>query len=101
MFSVVLNFLDDKVVLGMAQATGAIIICAAVIVVCRCFAVPVGWEASISILRGLVQMVAVGIVLALLLNGSLLIGALMLLAMAVAWSRHFCCGHVHFLSRRS
>lgn len=84
MFTDMLNFLGDKVVLGMAQATGAIGICMAVIVLCRCFAVPVGWEASISILRGLVQMVAVGVVLALLLGGGLLVGALILLAMTIA-----------------
>jgi ABC-type iron transport system FetAB permease component len=41
-------------------------------------------EAALSIARGLVQMALVGVVLALLLNGSLLVGTLILLAMTVA-----------------
>jgi putative ABC transport system permease protein len=41
-------------------------------------------EAVVSIARGLVQMVAVGVVLAVLLRGSLLIGLLILLAMSMA-----------------
>jgi putative ABC transport system permease protein len=41
-------------------------------------------EVAMSIGRGLVQMVIVGIVLALLLHGPLLVGALILLLMTIA-----------------
>jgi putative ABC transport system permease protein len=78
------NSLGGDVTTGLVQAAGAIALCLAVVVLCRLFAVHVEREAAISIGRGLVQMVAVGIVLALLLHGSLLIGALILLAMTVA-----------------
>ena len=52
--------------------------------VCRRFSVHVERETVISLAWGLVQMVAVGTILALLLHGSLLIGALILLAMTFA-----------------
>jgi putative ABC transport system permease protein len=51
---------------------------------CRWFAVHIEREAAMSIGRGLVQMVSVGVVLALLLHGSLLIGALILFLMTIA-----------------
>jgi putative ABC transport system permease protein len=79
-----LNNLNGDIVMGMAQAGGAIVLCAAVVVLCRWFSVHVEREAAISIARGLVQMVFVGMVLALLLHGTLLVGALILLAMTVA-----------------
>src|ERR1700675_1060521 len=44
----------------------------------------VGREAAISMARGLVQMVFVGMVLAVLLHGNLLVGVLILLAMTFA-----------------
>jgi putative ABC transport system permease protein len=78
------NAVSGDVMLGLAQAVGAIVLCAAVVALCGWFSVHVEREAAISIARGLVQMVAVGTVLALLLKGALVIGALILLAMMVA-----------------
>jgi len=72
------------VLVGLAQAAAAIVLCVAVVLLCRRFAVHVEREAAVSIGRGLLQMVAVGVVLALLLRGNLLIGALILLLMTVA-----------------
>jgi putative ABC transport system permease protein len=68
----------------MAQAAAAIALCFGVVMLCRRFAVHVERETVISLARGLVQMVAVGVVLALLLHGNLLIASLILLAMACA-----------------
>ena len=76
--------LSADVMMGLAQAAGAIVLCLGVVFLCRWFGVRVGREASISIGRGLVQMMFVGVVLALLLHGSLLIGALILLMMTIA-----------------
>ena len=76
--------LDRNVAVGMAQAAAAIALCLGVVALCRRFAVHVERETAVSLARGLVQMVAVGLVLALLLHGSLLIGALILLAMTFA-----------------
>jgi len=84
MIADLLNHLGGNVPVGLAQAAGAIVLCLAVIVLCRRFAVRVEREALVSIARGLVQMVAVGIVLALLLHGSLLVGVLILLGMTIA-----------------
>lgn len=78
------NSLSADVMMGLAQAGGAIVLCVAVVALCRWFGVHVEREAVISISRGLVQMVCVGVVLALLLHGSLLIGALILLLMMIA-----------------
>jgi putative ABC transport system permease protein len=61
-----LNSLNSDIGMGMAQAAGAIALCAAVVLVCRRFAVHVERETAISLLRGLVQMVFVGMVLAVL-----------------------------------
>jgi putative ABC transport system permease protein len=77
------NFSGD-LAMGLAQAAGAIVLCAAVVLACRCFAVHVEREAAISMVRGLIQMMFVGMVLALLLHGSLPIGAGILLLMTVA-----------------
>ena len=79
-----LNSLNSQVVMGLGQAAAAIVICLAVVVLCRWFAVRVERETALSLARGLVQMVAVGMVLALLLHGNLLIGALILLGMTFA-----------------
>jgi putative ABC transport system permease protein len=79
-----INSLGSDIVLGLAQAAGAIALCFGVVVLCRWFAVNVEREALSSMARGLVQMVIVGTILALLLNGSLLIGVLILSSMTVA-----------------
>ena len=78
------SYIGNDVLTGLAQAVGAIGLCAAVVVLCRWHAVRVEREAAVSMARGLVQMVLVGMVLALLLHGSLLIGSLILLMMTVA-----------------
>jgi putative ABC transport system permease protein len=78
------NNLNSDIVMGMAQAAGAIVLCAAVVLLCRWFAVHVERETAISMARGLVQMVFVGMVLAMLLHGNLLVGMLILLAMTFA-----------------
>jgi putative ABC transport system permease protein len=79
-----LSSLNSDIAMGMAQAAGAIVLCAAVVLMCRRFDVHVERETVISVARGLVQMVFVGMVLAVLLHGNLLVGALILLAMTFA-----------------
>jgi putative ABC transport system permease protein len=79
-----MNSLGSDIGLGLAQAAGAIALCIGVVVLCRRFAVHVEREAATSIARGLVQMVIVGTILALVLQGSLLIGGLILLGMTFA-----------------
>jgi putative ABC transport system permease protein len=78
------NSMGNDVLIGLAQAIGAIALCAAVLLLCRWQFIRVEREAAVSIARGLVQMVLVGMVLALLLHGSLLIGCLILLGMTTA-----------------
>lgn len=51
-----LNAVSGDVMLGLAQAAGAIALCTAVVALCGWFSVHVGREAAISIARGLVQM---------------------------------------------
>ena len=84
MIAELLNSVSSDVVMGVAQAVCAIAICLAVVALCRRFAVHVERETITSLARGLVQMVAVGVVLGVLLHGSLLLGVLILLAMTVA-----------------
>jgi putative ABC transport system permease protein len=79
-----MNNLSGELAMGLAQAAGAIALCFAVVLACRRFAVHVEREAAISIARGLVQMVFVGVVLAVLLHGSLPVGVVILLLMTVA-----------------
>ena len=79
-----LNAVSGDVMLGLAQAAGAIVLCAAVVALCGWFSVHVEREAALAIARGLVQMVAVGMVLAALLSATLWVGALILVAMMVA-----------------
>jgi hypothetical protein len=84
MFAELLNSVNGDIAKGMFEAAGAIVLCVAVVGLCRHFGVSVERETAISIARGLVQMVFVGIALAVLLHGSLLIGATILLAMTFA-----------------
>ncbi|MDB5398095.1 MAG: YbbM seven transrane helix protein [Rhodopila sp.] len=84
MLAELLNSLSGNLIVGLAQAAGAIVLCLAVVIACRRFAVHVEREAAVSLARGLVQMVFVGAVLAVLLHGTLLVGALILLLMTVA-----------------
>ena len=84
MISELMHSLSNDIVMGLAQAAGAIALCLTVVLLCRRFAVHVERETVISLARGLVQMVFVGMVLALLLHGNLLVGVLILLAMTFA-----------------
>jgi UDP-glucose/iron transport system permease protein len=65
MLAELLHSLSNEVAMGLAQAAGAIVLCLAVMLLCRWFAVHVERETAISLVRGLVQMVLVGVVLAL------------------------------------
>lgn len=76
--------ISNDVLMGLAQAAGAIALCAAVVAVCGWQSVRVEREAAVSMVRGLVQMVLVGAALALLLSSSLLVGSLILLMMTMA-----------------
>ena len=58
-----LHSLDRNVVVGMGQAAVAIALCVGVVIFCRRFGVHVERETVLSLARGLVQMVAVGVVL--------------------------------------
>ncbi len=78
------DMIGHDVMIGLAQAAGAIALCAAVVLLCRSQAIRVEGEAAVSLLRGLVQMVLVGVVLTVLLHGSLLVGTLILLLMTGA-----------------
>jgi putative ABC transport system permease protein len=78
------NSIGSDALMGLAQAAGAIALCAAVVALCGWQSVHVEREAAVSMARGLVQMVLVGLVLALLLHGSLLIGSLILFMMTIA-----------------
>jgi putative ABC transport system permease protein len=84
MIAELLQGLTGDVAMGMVQALCVIVICLGVVLLCRRFAVHVERETIISLSRGLVQMVAVGVVLAVLLHGNLLIAALILLGMTFA-----------------
>jgi putative ABC transport system permease protein len=84
MIAELLKGLTGDVAMGLVQALCAIVICLGVVLLCRRFAVHVERETVISLARGLVQMVAVGVVLAVLLQGNLLIATLILLGMTFA-----------------
>src|SRR5258705_9840711 len=84
MLTELMSSLSGDIIAGLAQAGVAIVLCLAVVLLCRWFAVHVEREATISLVRGLVQMALVGVILALLLHGNLLVGVLILLAMTVA-----------------
>ncbi|XAZ21246.1 ABC transporter permease (plasmid) [Sinorhizobium sp. B11] len=78
------DLFDHAVLVGLAQAIAAAVLCLGVVLVCRRFGVRVEKETSISLLRGLLQMSFVGVVLGLILKGTLLIGALILVGMIIA-----------------
>lgn len=75
---------SPEVVTGLGQAAAAVVLCAAVVMLCRLHAVHVEREAALSIARGLGQMVCVGLVLAFVLHSGLPVGALILALMMVA-----------------
>lgn len=84
MTSELLNLWNHQVVLGLGQAAAAVALCLAVVFLCRRFAVHVERETVLSLARGFVQMVAVGVVLAALLHGSLPIAVCILAGMSFA-----------------
>lgn len=78
------NIIDHQVLVGVAQAAAAACLALVVVAVCRRFDVNVGRETTVSLIRGLIQMAIVGVLLAVLLKGNLLIGSAILCAMVVA-----------------
>jgi putative ABC transport system permease protein len=84
MFTELMRSLHSDVAVGLSQAGSAIVVCVAVVFLCRRFEVHVEREAAVSLVRGLVQMALVGEIVALLLHGSLLVGMLILLCMTFA-----------------
>jgi len=74
----------NSIGLGLAQAAAAMVLSLAVVLLARRFAVHAERETVLSLVRGLVQMALVGVILALLLQGSLLVGVLILLGMTAA-----------------
>jgi putative ABC transport system permease protein len=57
MFAELLDSVNNDVAKGMFEAAGAIVLCMAVVGLCRHFGLRVERETAISIARGLVQMV--------------------------------------------
>ena len=84
MLTDLMQTLSSDVRMGMTQAAGAVTLCLAVVLICRRFAVHVERETMLSLVRGVVQMVLVGMVLALLLHGHAWVGMVILLAMSFA-----------------
>src|SRR6476660_7578676 len=74
----------DPLQLGLAQALAAAIVAYAVVLIARGRQIHLERETAIALVRGLVQIVAVGSVLVLLLNASRWTGALLLGAMILA-----------------
>src|SRR4051794_2685061 len=81
MLTEVLNHVNAPVMTGLMQAAVAVVMVAAVVILCRCSSVRVEREAAVAIARGFAQMLTVGMVLALLLNGHLSVGLLILMLM--------------------
>src|SRR6201995_3585771 len=77
----VLNHMNFPVMTGLIQAAVAVVLVAAVVILCRWSSVHVEREAAAALARGFAQMLTVGMVLALLLNGHLSIGLLILALM--------------------
>jgi putative ABC transport system permease protein len=75
---------SPEAIAALWQAAAAVGLCSAVVVLCRLYSVLVEREAAVSIARGFAQMVCVGIVLAVVLQDGLPVGAPILIAMMVA-----------------
>ena len=74
----------DQLLLGLAQSLAAALLAFAVVLLARWRRVHLEAEAALALLRGLVQIVAVGSVLVVLLRGPHWTGAFMLAAMILA-----------------
>ena len=75
---------SDPLQLGLAQALAAAIVAFAVVLVARRRQIHLERETAIALVRGFVQIVAVGSVLVLLLHASRWTGALLLAGMIMA-----------------
>jgi putative ABC transport system permease protein len=84
MFNELINRLGSDVVTAVAQAGGATALCLVAAFVLRRFAVNAERETVVSLVRGFVQIALVGMVLALLLGGNVLVSGLILLIMTAA-----------------
>ncbi|MDQ0512462.1 ABC transporter permease [Ancylobacter amanitiformis] len=78
------EFIDDQVMRALVQAGGAILLCLGVVALCRHYGLRIGREASVSLVRGLIQMALVGVLLGLLLTGGALVAGLILAGMVAA-----------------
>jgi putative ABC transport system permease protein len=77
------QFLSDPLLLGLAQAGVASLLALLVVLAARRQAIHLERETIVALLRGIVQVVAVGAVLVLLLQTPLWAGVLVLLAMSM------------------
>jgi putative ABC transport system permease protein len=84
MLNEAMSRIGSDVIMAVAQAGGTMALCLGIMLVCRKFAVHTERETVISLLRGFVQIALVGMVLALLLGGNVLVSGLMLMVMTVA-----------------
>jgi putative ABC transport system permease protein len=78
------RFFTDQLQLGLAQSAAAALVAFAVVLLARWRKVHLEGEAAVALLRGLVQIVAVGSVLVVLLRGPRWTGAFLLAAMVLA-----------------
>lgn len=76
--------LDHQAVVGLTQAGIAALAAMIVVVIAQSARIQLARETSIALIRGLVQIIAVGSVLAILLRGPRWTGGIMLAAMMVA-----------------
>lgn len=74
----------DQIQLGLAQAAISTVVALAVVWLARQRSIFLGRETIVALFRGLVQVVVVGLVLVVALNGPLLVAALLLLVMMAA-----------------
>lgn len=78
------HWLDDTWAIALTQAAVAVLLVIAVLLVARRYGVSMFGETTWAMLRGFVQVVAVGSVLAVLLRGPVWTGVIVLLGMFVA-----------------
>lgn len=78
------QFFSDEISLGVVQAVITALLALAVMLVARWQSIQIEREVVVALVRGFVQIVVVGSVLVLLLQGPLLMGALILLLMTLA-----------------
>ncbi len=87
MVTELMSRLGGDIIGVLVQAGGAAALCLVIMLLCHWFAVHVEREMAVSLLRGFVQIALIGTILALLLDRSVLVGAVILLAMAAAAAR--------------